>query len=524
LARREFAEAIKTAASPEDKAFLRQQKKRFFAGEAVPGVIGRHPNLGPYSIQPVMYKLARTPYTRSQEYVRVGDELRQFETGIGKLESNLSPMFGMAADRDDDRLVTRFMGTEKTAQAVEGLIKNGHLAKQYERFVQESATFQQLAKSHVPPGVIQSTLEETITGAATLRSGAADIGSVSAAIAEAKIAVGHYRPEMAGRFNVMAELLEQTVVGSAVARQRYKMGENTAQRLSDALYSVHTGSPQELESLTKITRDLFGTEVEKGIDVAGQELKVNFQDMWRNAAEALREGREKGGVVRSWRQLARGRSIGTSSQELGSMLEHLRDARAGKADVLTNLAMGIAEDLPGSFTSHSRKTLGKINRSITEAGRALKPFAKPALIGLGVMAGAFMLMGAPKPSPMTVGPPGKDHGGTEFMGTRLSLNMLQGGPSSTKDMRPESYSTPQSVSGSPTPPYPIGASPQTYVSNQESMSSKISVSGGTSRPPSQSNLSSLLSRLAPGRQSSVNYTDKRGRMTPDEIENILEGY
>jgi hypothetical protein len=135
----------RAADTATQREFIKAQRQTFLRGETIAGQVARHPFIGPYSIQPTLIRKA--PTGKAEYFVNVPARIEEFADVIGegrkalgdRIKVNLSPVVGLAADYDDDRLIIGLIGDEKTAKATEELITSGRYMREYRKFAAESA-------------------------------------------------------------------------------------------------------------------------------------------------------------------------------------------------------------------------------------------------------------------------------------------------------------------------------------------------------------------------------------------------
>ena len=381
-AKQMFKEMERAAITDADRAFITGQRKAFMAGETVYGMVMRHPFIGPYSIQPTAIRKAIGPTTKTEHLVRLPAEtLKAVRTDLfGEMKVNVNPLLGMAADFDDDRLIVKMIGDKKTASATAELLRpQGTYIQEYTRFATEATIMKQAAKRQLGPAAqMIDDIDKLIMGSAKLRITAAETAPISAALTEAKLAMSYYNPAKAAKFNIMAEMLEQQIISG---KKMQSLSQNIARDVAISIKNMSRG--QDLEELVKITRNIFGPELERGINVeipgmAPYRFQLNYQQMWEDAATAFKLGEEKSGILTRYRVLARGR-INKATVDVAEVIRMVESAAAGKADTLSNLAaMGVDSGIPQEGMSRAAgRTIQAINETTKKLGSASKTWTRP---------------------------------------------------------------------------------------------------------------------------------------------------
>jgi hypothetical protein len=439
----------------------------------------------------------------------------------------MSPLVGLALDYDADRPIVSLIGNEKTARATEKLLKGGSYMREYKRFAAESKVLTQLAKNQLGTGAAPALrdIDKLMLGSTKLRIAAAETGAISLGLSEAKLAMSYYKPELAPKFNLIAEIMEQQII-SGKKMQEVK-GQNIARKVASAIEEIGSlnAAPAELDTLVRETNKMFGAQLKAGVGLHSQELgswtiRTDPEQLWREAQGALRQGREKEGIVTRYRQMARGR---TTDMTVSGVIKQIEGARAGKYSSLEMLGAGGATTPRGKMASAVSSGIRGLNQARKELGAMSKTWVRPAFWGLAATGAAIMLLGGPKPQPMT--PPAQaargDAHGLATADARLSGAMLRGITPTEKDLRPESLPVPGGVDGQPTPP--AMASPSTYMTNSAPLNYRV-VARATAEDsaPDYESVANAL-RPAIGEASmKVNFRDNRARMTSQNIADMLE--
>jgi hypothetical protein len=533
-----FRELEKASATATEREFVRAQRNAFLRGETIAGQISRHPFIGPYSIQPTLLRRAPGATTATEYFVNVPAHMEEMVDVVGdaqktlgrRIRSNLSPMVGLAADYDDDRLIISLIGNEKTARATEELIHGGTYMREYRRFAAESKVLKELASQQLGTKAAPalSDLNKLVLGSTKLRVGQAETAGISLALSEAKLAMSYYRPELAPKFNIIAEMMEQQIIAGKKMTEVGK--QNIGRAVASAIDEIGSANAAtaELDDLVRITEDMFGPQLKAGVDLQSAELgrwsmRTDPEQLWREAQGALRQGREKSGIVTRYRQMARGR-IHLADMTVGEVIRQIEGARVGKFDSLHMLAAsGPATTARGRMTQAVSNAIRGLNQARKQLGATAKTWYRPALVGLAGTAAAAMLLGAPKGQPLDTPPPpaSGDVYGLGRGDAQLSHAMLRGITPFERDMRPESLPIPPSITGEPTPP--AMASPSTYMTNSAPRNYRV-VARATADEFSP-DYNSVVQALRPaiGEASMrINFRDNRARMTSQSIAEMLE--
>ncbi len=533
-----FRELQNAATTATDREFVRGQRNAFLRGETIAGQVSRHPFIGPYSIQPTLLQRATGATTKMEQFVNVPaymDEtigvLGDARKALGKqITANLSPMLGLAADYDDDRLIVSLIGDEKTARATEDLMHGGKYMREYKKFAAESAVLKELAKQQLGAGAAPdiSDLKKLILGSTKLRVGQAETAGISLGLSEAKLAMSYYKPSLAPKFNIIAEMMENQIISGKKMTEVGK--QNIGRRVASAIEEIGSANAAtaELDDLVNITEDMFGSQLKAGIEleaagVGKWTMRTDPQQLWQEAQGALRQGREKGGIVTRYRQMARGR-IHLADMTVGEVIQQVEGARAGKYDSLSMLAAGGPATTPRGKMGHAvSNAIRGLNQARKRLGAVSKTWYRPAMIGLAGTAAAAMLLGGPKGQPLDR-PQAPASGDVNRFGpgnAQLSQSMLRGITPTERDMRPESLPIPSSIESHPTAPGM--ASPSTYMTNSAPLSHRVMVraTAGDFSPDYDSVVQALRPVIGDASMR-VNFRDNRAKMTSQSIADMLE--
>lgn len=543
-----FNDLTREAVSAEEKSFIEAQREAFFyRKERIPMITGRHGLIGPHSLQPIWGRLAQDAESKAGEYfMRIGAP--QVETvslgkkiaGIGKaFRTDVSPLLGLAMDFDDDRSITKLIGSKKTHQAVTDMLASGRHIEGYRKFAAEAGLLQKVVKSRAAQsakGIIEaSDTERLISGSRKLRIGVGhELGQLSTVLSEAKMAMAMHAPEKAYRFNILAELMEQQ---TAIGGKNIGLKGSMAANIAESMKNIHI--PANQTALTGELSKLFGTDLEKGVRMSLGKMSwdmaaVKPEQITKDVQTALGKFRA-GPEGDMYKRIAEGaRGFGPDRvikpvyvKEMQAMIEM---ARANKLDPTSALAMREAGLLEKAGSGIARDTLTALNRAKKSVGAAARSWGKPLLYGLVGTAALSMLMGAPEAQPMTSpAAPGHMSSRTRQNIQAVSGMSLQGRASASRDLRPESLSIPGSVTGAPTAPGMMSS--EMYLTTSPPLNQRTgytyrgSAMTGSRGAPDRGTIRNALAQAVPGAASiDVTYNDNRRTLTAQSISDMLEGF
>ena len=518
-----YNELLKSASTQEAKEFLIDQRRAFMKGSSVPGTISRHPFTGPYSIQPSFIRKSALDTSRTENFATVpARRMEEVTAGLlGKLDVNVSPVWGFAGDFDDDHVIVSLIGNQKVAKATEDLLKGGTYTQEYKRFAAETTALKELTKRQLgsQSAFDKTDIQQMVTSSSKLRVSAAETGNISSALSEAKLAMSHYKPEQASRFNIIAEMLEQQIISGK--HMKDVESQNIAKETAGALRSIQKG--ESVGTLENITRNMFGPELERGIDIRSSmgnwTMKTDIHQMWSSVQDALVMGREKGGIISRYSQMARGR-VKQGPMAVNEVLAMLETARVGKMDNLFNLAArGIAKE-PGFMHNAVADTMRGINQGIKEVGLRARSWGKPLIWGLAATAAASMLLGGPKMQPLSMPSMARNvNPNVNQDNSMLNSSLMNRVNSKPRDLRPENMPMP-SFQGNPGTPHMV--TPTTYLAGPEQRF-QVKARADTKYSPDHSSINQSLSPFMHG-NNRVTFNDNRRKMTSQDISSMLEGF
>ena len=523
LAGSQMFEQLEARTTGEQLGFIRSQKERFMRGEAVAGVMGRHPTLSPSHILPTMIMRSNAPGTAERFFTQVPEQVirRANVSGLGALDINVSPVVGMFADYDNDFLSLMLIGDQKTAAATEKLLSGSF--SPYAKYAAEQTVLSTLAKQQfsMTPAATINTAEAMSLSGAKMRVAAGEIAKISIPLTEARLAMATHYPEAATQFGMLSAIMEEQILKG---KKMKSLRQNIARQVATSIGDIQRAGDVDVNELARVTREMFGSNIESGISIAmeGSEawtFKVDAQATWKQVQDAMHQATQQGGIVTRYRQLARGSG---HQLALDEVLSELKSAQAGRSDVLTNLAVrGMSETKrTGRFASIAQQAITDINQGIKRAGVFAKSWGKPLLAGLAVSAGIAMVRSGPRTQPMTPPPP-PQHGDVHGMAEANNMQaraMVQGIAPASRDLRPENMPIPEQVHGQPTAPGM--ASPKTYMTGNQGY--RVIARGNTSGAPDQATIGSAIRQVTPQANVGVTFRDNRRKMTSQDVDNILE--
>jgi hypothetical protein len=541
-----LADASRTAGSERQKAFLETIRSKFYKGENVTGMVGRHGMIGPWSNLPVYLKRApgNVAETAREKFIRLPSVLQKYEYEIAGAKktftADVGPMLGLAGDLDHDIYITKLLTDEKTAGAIDDVLKRGVISEQYNKWVAESSLMTELAKRGSKGMLNLPEVKKLALGAAKLRIAQSETGLISSALSETKLAMHAYKStDKALRWGMISEILEESMAISS-KKMTDVAAQSRAKEVARTLYNLRHGIPEEARrsatNLEAMLKETFGTEVfEKGVKITGPNmsttLNLNLSEITADLSDAMRKGMGKGGVLHSFRQLQRGKMSPSVEKWLTpeSMMEMIKETRSGRGSFMDTVARWAADHEAAGLDASMQaggNTMARAESAVltglNETTRAARGFAgrmwKPALIGLAGTAAAAMLLSRPKRLAVEPPPPATgDARNLATSGMAISGGMMAQSIPREQDLSPESLQQPT------LPPAPGMASPPAYVSQQPPVSTRYSIrgSGGPAGMPAVSAVQGMVSGLAPGSQT-VTIRDDRQTLTSQKISDLLE--
>ncbi len=489
----------------EEMARLTARRKSFLSGEAVGGILARHPNIGPYSIRPTQIKmvegLSDTDILIPQKTARVMHGGKEHLVALGS-------MGGLAADTDGDNADVML-----SSSTIEKDIMGHYTAGNHELLARdrEYTIRQQLMKARAPEAkTILSETEKQIAGFTKSVTAKTEVGPLSVPLRQMKAAV--VSAFDAGKMNhnqfydswSLLEGLEQTPISSKhIPADEYNQIYTDLSSLKEAATKNKAGL---MESVTrrifkhnKLASEILEHGAKVSIDGGAEETLrgINVGDTSHVVANAVTDFRQASGGMSDARMqnITAGRGK-LRPEEIDSLLSK----GAGALDfVKLSAKKGL-----GSAISKARSTV--MNQVMQAGGEILSHVGKPLALGFGASLALSAVLSKPESN---LSP---DASAAPMSAGRVNT-------SNKKEIAPDTMFPDSGVTGAPTISSPL-TGPSQRISPNRSFNINIRGSGR-----SNSNYGSMVNgikrQLGGGTDAQVRINDRRSTLSPHKIDDIL---
>ena len=362
-------------------------RSRFESGEAIGGMVARHPFIGPYSAQPVMMVKARTSdpvmlVPETTRTVKVAGTERKVMEGI---------LHGLALDKDADIPMAVALNPNMEKKVRTGLQTAGSQLQQDLASYEEHSLRSQLLKMEARPSRQMSTAERAAASVGKLGIADEEVGRVSTALTKARAALVNSSMSSTdvNRGLSLLEWMEQQPI-SGKHLNPSQVIEGVFQQQMTSIREGAKGNPDMLKDVLsemlqhsdKTQQQINTSLLGKGIQVDGQFVKGFEIDKTSHQ-------------IQSAMQQFMSRSRKEQQDLIHGLLTpgattSLKKEHAARALAATSMSP------EGGIRKFQQTTLSKLNEKLGGAVAKARPFAKPAMIGLAAAgAAAFMLSGSP---------------------------------------------------------------------------------------------------------------------------------
>lgn len=502
MAERMLSEVAEVHGDRELKKTLMAQLE---AGEAIGGLMMRHPFIGPHSSAAVAVRMVQG----DRNTIQVGEEFfRASMEGKDIGNIRLGPAVGMAMDYDAD-IANLMLLPEATGRKALSVAAT----EEADAYAVRSQLLK--AKKAAVKGV---TLSEAAAGAVLKhRIPKERLGLISESLQVARAAVlsNANKLERQRAMNALGflEWLEQTPIAakhiaageekqmiSLFSNIREAIGSRNREKLAaSALSVVGIGGLGERFLGTGGRVVLEGGGGTRAIDVQGIGLQQATEDIMGSIGEFERKG-VAGISPARLRQVIRGRGAKISAEEARALFSFGFEGESAFSGLLKQVA--------------EPSTMGKVSRAYTAARNKVASFggrilehAKPMALGFGAAVGiATLLSGPPRTMKMNAPPTVKpSRGGT-------------GG----ENITPQDISSPElhrAQMGNPTVDQPLAGPQSTPIMPN---STRIKVRGKSQGGVDYNMLNSNLSRALGGAQVSSKVLDNRKSLDAQTLSKLME--
>jgi len=501
-------EMVETGLYKGDIEALEAMRTRFEKGGEIAGMLGRHPLLGEFSMQPVRMRMVEgrsnlIVLPEITKNVRVATEVG------GAFEEKtltLGPLVGLAGDKDADAYSTFLLGPRnEEALRKASMLQDSEYAR---RYTQHQVRMQLFKAGKAATGAETIPLKQMMAEVEKLSVGQKWIAPLSLEMTAAKRSLTKFgQGAAASDARFLLEWLEQAPI-SAKHMSALEAAEGGLQGLMMSITDAMQGrDAKTLEgNIATIVKDdtvakamLQGTvhldaegakaiSSATGTKMAQQIQGINVHSATREMMRSLNEA-DRTGFTRTAELLA-GRGARAKQIEIAEL--SARTAFMGMQE-----APGMMKKVATAYSTATNK-MGALGAGLLRHHKA---------IGLG-FAGTLALGAILSDPPKTVG-----SGRGKIPDARLNMNRRK----AVNRMRPEDVHPGTKDVGSPTTPL--------VMRNQNVRLSMSPPSGGArvaARAPAGVDGTALASGFAGmGRNTSVNLRDNRSRLSPHEIASKL---
>jgi hypothetical protein len=517
---------------------IEQMRKTFSGGGKIPGMIMRHPGIGPYSIVPTYFQKVSgardvivmpeietrgalgagqlSPVEAEQFAALTKRALNQNEAarkifkrqGITMLDSlRLGPAVGLADDFDAD-IVSAIMVSPESQKLLEEQMAG--MGDDYTTYSLRMQLLKSKAKKGTDITIAEAIADDSIKLGATQRG---RLGQLSNTLSATKAAVLSQQKTLgkAGTENAMflLEWLEQTPIsakhiapGEAVSMIDTLTSINESVRYKDTGKLVKSVENIMSSDLTKsrgsLLREGATLAMEEGNKITTRFIPgIDIEKTASNIINSIKsfETMEVGGIkAPRLHELLAGKGSLASPQEAEVLLSKgIKHFNIGRALNEIPIEKGIGAKLSEHYMSFTNQ--------LGAAGKGLLPHAKPLALGFAASVALSSLL---SPPPLTVSP-------QAMLPPRADMRSGSGGMD--QPMHPQDYPM-----GSPrTPPsIPPG---RAFVTNDQG--ANIRVRGRSNSRQDYSGLNSSLNQVVPGSNVRSQINDNRRSLTSRNISHIL---
>lgn len=516
---------------------IQAMMKTLGEGGIVPGMMARHPAIGPYSVTPVKYKLVpgEGPYAvfnemERQALITPGSKILSEQGAIEALQGNVnrqlaykqagtaiaegirfSPLVGMAGDVDADIYAAWFAGpqlTEKLGQYIG--------TPEYEEYMLRG----QLLKGKAKKGNVLTLRQMAAEDALKIGIPQTRLGSLSVQLQQARASVlqGTLGKTEKTQALGLLEFLEQTPISGK------HLAPGQAPRMIDLFADLQNALRKGDPGLMRSTiTNLFDGDTLAGYKgtLLDQGVTVAYMDENNKLAQKFVRGFE---LNKTTTNIANEMATFKKSMSGEFSAARLHEALMGRIpsfspsqakSVIQNMEETFLKDFflapkqAGTMANLAKGAQSMVNR-LGAAGRSMIPLSKPLAIGLGASIAIGAMLSAPPISldaEMKQPPsPNLDSGtgGQYINGNNLTRGSINGRPG-----------TPDSIPSGKHYVARGGGARRGY---------SVNISGESSNSINYTDMSAKVSRFfGKNTYTNTHVQDDRRSLTPQRVSDILKG-
>jgi hypothetical protein len=367
-------------------------KQRFNSGELIAGMGMRHPTIGTYSMQPVLFKKEATDEAVALISERMKDVT--FSSPAGSITKSIQTgiLPGLAADKDADTVMAMLLSPQMEEKMRNQLMNvESVLNSQLDSYRDHSIRMQLLKPKAAKGADIGVSLADRRAAESTkLALTSEEVGMLSTNLTKSRVAVmSSNLPESRKLTSLsLLEWLEQQPIS----------GKHVA--VKDAMSGIFETQIEALKTGSQGNAPLLQAAIEDMTQNVSPELKPLFYEGLTSS-----EGKISGfNIQQSTNDIANSvremRALPEGSQ-LSIVNRFATPSRSGaySLEQIPNILSANSIRKTEGFAESSRNLMATINSELGSAINKVRPFIKPIAIGAAV-AGAAMAILSPIPSNM----------------------------------------------------------------------------------------------------------------------------
>lgn len=502
-----FDEMAAAAPTEEVGKFIEAQRIAFGRGERIPGLVGRFPALGQYSVQPTFFQLIKeldSPGMRA----KVLDDVIYTSAATKNLtiEGTKEPFskavsvaqgVGQRLDYDLDFQVASFISNPKTAQSTTQYLTQT-AGQEYEEYLGRHYMIGELFKQNAAAPVRRG-IEEKMLGAARHSVGQATIGRTNVALDRFRRAVAMESVATQRMYEPLLWHMEETATIMA------KHGGASAATKMTGLYegaiaNIEAGNVDAGGKLMTEALETLGGKEPRTLraSFAGSQAAIGYE------FNPINQGRQLAEIYHNnYKEVVQ--AVGISKASKASFVNATREQMLEQITMHESRVLSDAAQAAVAARAYGAASPGNIVQRLGSNARSrfgavanvLKRGKGPIALGAAAAAG-IMLM-----SPATSG--------------SVTTNTNMEGPAGGRNVRPEE-SIPPGGGGITPPPSGMMISPRTY--HQGGTSTRVNMSGSSedfSGATYEEAMMQLRALRGAQTKTRLNVSDSRSALDPNML-------
>lgn len=250
-------------------AEVRAMKDRLFSGQTIGGVVGRHPFIGQYSLQPVNFQLLRDVQDSVMTIPSTSVPLKI----AGQAEPvpvNISPLAGFAGDKDADTYAAFLVNPDIEKKIRQQFVNQDNEATR--AYMQHTVRAQILKAKAKNAALDISNTEKMIADAKKLGTAQEWVGKLSTELSVARRAVSsNMKGQQAADAMFLLEWLEQTPISGKHLDPKRVLSEEMGDLFTQIQSSIQQRNPERLQYAVE---DILRNSDENARALLGEGLKI----------------------------------------------------------------------------------------------------------------------------------------------------------------------------------------------------------------------------------------------------------